>query len=818
MVITFLALSIIGLVLLLSVCLPEKRIVALTAIAAVMYIVLYLFASAIFLTIEKFTVFRVTLSLFILIAISCISFANRIKTSLNTINWNIKSEIIALLIIVTLLVFVQLKSSSIVPGYDAGVYGSRAISLMAGDSKLYDTVSEYSMLSEENALATISLQKASIGLYIDNQALADGTLNFQFHASPIWPALMALSGTVLGIENISAVLGLLLALSCLFMFYIIEKATSSPYPKYVGLLIFGFSPLILYLAKISLSELLLTLLVIFVIYCMQNISLSYSFLGAIAAGIWGYVHISLFAYMPLIFVSFLILLLITKNRLYSYLYSGFAVLYSGSLFFLYRISAKYTIHQLSKIQGIPASMLLIILCVLMFISAGILLFIGTRINRPSGVLSVALPSFLEKRYSMLLQVGTIVLLAATIIQGYRLGYTDAFSVGKGGWAIREDYANRGIYSIFNLTIFSVMMATSIISLLYVMWSFIIRKIAHSWFQKLLYTASMYTLAIYTIMRPDISSNYYASRYLTFFLMVPLIILFTTLIKTKRLAIIAVTICICFNLPFNLLLKNTQEYSGNWHLLNNTMSIVEPGSVVMINSKNTITAQVLTNNLRVLNDNLVFEIKSLDEVKELFPNRNIYVVSNQALADQTLTRMLSTTLKMNGEIMRSDPALRVFYPVKMEQTYNLPFNIYKVTNYSDKIDMSQASDEVMKGFYSIEGSSTKFRWSSGEVSFTMKIDPAKVNSLKIIFNALPDGIKEIPVSLACNGQIIYEDTITELHSRPNTIYIPLDKTLLTDDINNFTMQISTWKPSEIIEGSKDTRDLGIPIISIEAISN
>lgn len=115
-----------------------------------------------------------------------------------------------------------------------------------------------------------------------------------------------------------------------------------------------------------------------------------------------------------------------------------------------------------------------------------------------------------------------------------------------------------------------------------------------------------------------------------------------------------------------------------------------------------------------------------------------------------------------------------------------------------------------GLYDQEfNESVPFRWTNGDAHFTLNTPIARdpVQLILKFYATHPDGSD---VTISINGQTIFDDPVNEENL---TITRSLEGFAFNKSGNGFHIVSDKWKPSDIIESSTDTRELGVAIADI-----
>jgi hypothetical protein len=412
---------------------------------------------------------------------------------------------------------------------DAGVYANRAIHHLEtgglrGRIPLRDRLHGDLLASfdRDNMLRLSPSDPAGdlAGLYLPGTYVpASDHDHFVFQFLPGWPMVMALWAGVFGVSHMLYALAFVYALGVLLFGLLLERLTQGGFARLTTLLIFASSPLLLFLAKYTTSEIFLLFLVLFVAYLLDAESSLHAVLAAAGVLLFALSHSSTFLYAPLLLLATLVACRSTSRRLALFSALAFGVLLVSlplgrffSPFYMRDVFARsFSFLPLSDpaTAGFTA--------VAAFYAAGLALSLVLlrRVSDPPSWLAVRAAAA-ERLLGRALLPTLAVLAAWTAWRGYQLGWTDRFArdLSSGAWGLRAEYADRGWTSLVHLNVVSMVMATSLVGLPAVLVLALTRgrHLCARQPHLFLLIAVVWTLGLYTVFRVDTPFNYYGSRY------------------------------------------------------------------------------------------------------------------------------------------------------------------------------------------------------------------------------------------------------------------------------------------------------------------
>lgn len=637
----------------------EINIIKLLAMGSGMFVAMYTLVSVCLLSLDSFSVKSASSILaVVLFAVLCVTILLNRKPNFRNIDWNIKKYVPLLCIIAVALLVTALKSVPVAPLFDSGCYCAKAIQLLEGDAKTVVELKEYSMVNSETVREELlELQDNQVGIY---QVSADDTsYYYEYHGLPTWPALLALSGAMFGLENMSLILSFILVIVLSSIYFIMENIGVKESIKNLAFIIFAVSPLTLYLYKLPLSEGIITCFFVLSLFLLSEKEHSIKYLAIISIGVLCVSHISLFMYFPIFFTCLFLLYLSSQDKTYAIINLILCVELDISLLYAYKVSKVYLDGNFgTRIKGVDTQDLLTIIVIM------------TVICMTIQVVAILLGQFQKKKFDkvsqklstvflILVKVVLVLALLYSVYMGYKIGFTDKVEIGVGSWRFRELYVNKGFSSIARLNFVNIAMALGWLSFPILIIQFL-RKKHMTVLQTCINSIWIYALSIYTFIQYDTPINYSASRYFFIVLIPAAIIGLGCIIESKKQMILMAVIAIFVSIPFNSTLLMTKEYSGNVQFLEDTASIIEKNACVLVNLEDStfISYNVITN-LREMNYNKVFNYESFEEIEDLSEYYKIYYITSHECENEQFELISEKAYIYIGELY----SLNVIYPLE-----------------------------------------------------------------------------------------------------------------------------------------------------------
>lgn len=705
---------------------------------------------------------------------------------------------------------------------DQGVYQIKTIELMYGNTKNQLDFKEYNILETDDQKREYNeFVENLLGFYkYDNRPTTNinnrlSSVSGIFHGIPTFPAVLALFGTMFGIENMHAINSILYLCAMFFILFIMENLKLKRSVSYLVITLIALSPVIQWVNKSTLTENGLYFIISAFIYAITSEE-NRKYLGLAVMSIWTYsfYHISAFALMPMFFMIFLILYLETNNR--NYLYSNIISLvgfYIG-IMMMFFVSPKYSFDNINKTIGYPGDENII---PIISISVLILLLLNILATRKY-VKNIY--NFLKQKHIFSMLIRVMVLLCFILIVIYTMkvyyGKVEIFRLSaqlyyKSG-SIMQILPHIGIISVFiALGVFAVPVA--IILLLKNPTEVLKSKISLVVGIMFIYSVLIFS----TFMKKEIYHFYYYSRYLAPYLVMAAIgigLLFNQ-VKTKFLLIIFIASLFVIIPADIVLLKEKDNSRMSWAILSDISKKIDNNSAVIIdgNIKNPSNYQrIFSFPIKAMSNADIYPLSNnikqqIDFLKDKY--KSIYFISNRCeyISERYLCLYCNSYITYQDHLKNTN---KIILPKGFEKK-EIDVVLYKYQTNNLLYEMPKVANGI-NGFSNVE--SNKFRWiMSDNASMVVYIDKNNY-ALQISHNGIPLNKlnkEEYSFDILLNDKIIDTVTLNEKNMQ-NNILITLSKNEVHDGKNIIGFKGKTWSPSEY--GSDDKRNLMIPISKIE----
>ena len=163
-----------------------------------------------------------------------------------------------------------------------------------------------------------------------------------FHGVQTFPALMAWSGTLFGVENMMLCQMFFLFLYLAVISFLCDEITSRLWVKVPALVMIGFSPIVLWVAKAALTEMFLALLFVLFFYFLQEGKGKKIWYTLIPLVTYSFYHVTIYTMMPLFVCIYLLYFLKSGEKRYLYVSMANVLGFLAGFFAMLRVNPVYT--------------------------------------------------------------------------------------------------------------------------------------------------------------------------------------------------------------------------------------------------------------------------------------------------------------------------------------------------------------------------------------------------------------------------------------------------------------------------------------------
>lgn len=606
------------------------------------FTIVYLVIAIPMLMAEKFSVFF-DLIITTIVGISAgviICFINRKKYKIKGKKIE-KQEWIMLFVLALCIPFISIRSEAIAANNDIGMYFEHAMVLIEEKAPEVHSLKELDLISDEVDKGVINLLKQSHGLYFDEEK---EDIDINYFSLSTWTTLLALFGKMFGLYNCSLAMNYVYILTVMNLFYLCKKIGANKYSGFLAIFLFGLSPVILYSAKTTLTELIFCYLFICALAALTEKKISNLLISGVMFGLLGFIHIYTCVYYPILCIILFMFSNDRKYKEYGYVNIIQILLFNISIQYCHIISPIYTEKQYQRLSlGGKFSFYqisLIIMGVSLLVSILQVLVICEKSDFIKKIIN-----WLSYKFIYISRVCIILSVMGSLYYGYLLCFTNKLAIEEGvdagSWNLRSRYINTGIKALSYLNLTNLLRATAIISLviLYLL-PFIKKKFTKQ--QQYMYYIFLYGMMIYTLLWCDTPFNYYASRYFIPVIIPMVSVLIAMNVRSKKWLIYICLISLLYFRRYDFNFLQGAPYVGQFQIMKDSIEEIPKGTIIMANIENENLNSILINNLRVINENLVFNLDNKDEILQYYKKEPVYILSENQFENKDMKLVFNKT--------------------------------------------------------------------------------------------------------------------------------------------------------------------------------
>ncbi len=460
--------------------------------------------------------------------------------------------------------------STIGIGYNDGNAQAQAISILNGQNSLEFEIDEYENIAQDSpyeyyffdSVSNIKREDFTASYRIDRDYSLEGKQEImigQYGSNPVYPSLLALSGSMFGMQRMAYIQAIFAF--CLFVFAdeILRALKCNWKLRSVLVLLLGVSPIVVYSNHTTLVEPLIGFCMVMFTYfllCKKDKLQILSSLGVIT---FAFLHTSVFTMIPLFMI----------------------------LYWMYFIHTR-------KVRHLVSSGIMIVGYILSFLFLNITAYENTSINY-----RIAIPFFGKKYY-----IFVIILFAVALIIGLILAIVlkkadsdklREFEKGIGSRIFKILMAAAAIIPIpmtviliilkcytfqdfLSITFISFVVCSGVLMIPYVLFRLVTGKYHIGIKEATVVISFIYSVVLYScVMKPMLEGYYYDSRYITSFIPFVIIIsgMMLNLLKQEEKYVLPLIGIIIMLTPYTTsLLDSKAETRLDKNIFEDVMQIVE----------------------------------------------------------------------------------------------------------------------------------------------------------------------------------------------------------------------------------------------------
>lgn len=728
----------------------------------------------------------------------------------------IKNNSIPIIICILMLPVIWNKFELYGMGQDEGVYQTQAISLLSGDTKLQYEIGSYNNIPEDKREEYLeAIQKKLVGFYLYDDSLP--TLNSEnkigdsagfYHGIPTFPAVLALWGSVTGMENMAGIQTLFYFCAIFLIYYIAGNLKIGRLYQNISTILFAISPIVIWVCKSTLTEMMLVCLIeLFIYFLINKGTRRFILASAIPIVAFSFFHITIYTVIPAIALLYFFLYIYERKKEYLIANTIVLLAFAAGINMMAQIAATYSftynflpIYQLSEFINQINVLTILTFCAAAGMVVSVVLYVCMG---KSKVLLLKEKTKTYKNVQITIRVILILAVAANIA------------------VIVNTASNIGIKDTLR---FSTLVGYGLFTGMILLVCAILGMIIHV--DKLLIDKNniivgfmfYYFVLIYaSLFRRQINYYYYYGRYLVPY--IPFVILEGVLMIKQikkygiRLACVISSALIAFTMAAiydTVLISEKDDTRLSWQGLKACSEMFDDNDIVIVEQN---VAPILYLPLMHMTDSDVYMQydvtldKQLADLLKKSEDKDIYFISNEYYGKSQWESVYIGNYTKSEDDNKTEHLIPFPKEMKKEEC-----QVYIYRYYSEQTEYMLRDTELLtNGFYSIEGES---RWTNGRGTIYCFLEPAEYEVHLQQGSYLPLvelGKESIIINLYLNGELADEYILT-LENRQEDIVFHVTNEQLRQGRNELLIESEQWCPANL--GKGDVRQLGISIRAIE----
>lgn len=792
----------------------RKRTVAeAVVLGTVLFFFTYVFGSMALFVIDRFSLFRAAaaaLGLDIL-AFGAAVFFRRSKPfrlkKLIDLDLSVKDMLIPIAVCIAAVPFVSVKNEIFGMGQDQGVYQIQALNFMYDDNARQKDMEEYHLLEDPEDRSHFEYEVRSLGGYdIQSRNYPETVYDYDvspvsgiFHGIPTYTAMLAMWGELFGAENMTDIGTVFYILAIFLIYYVCRNLKLKAASRICACLLAAFAPVIIWVAKSTLTEMFLAVIMIsFMYFITDDERPKEKWMSIIPAAVFGCYHVSIFTMLPLFVMIYGGMYVFTREKQYAVLTPAVTAGYLASFFMMKQVQPMYTMNNYRDIfvGGINVNNITMVVTaasVGLIIASCVFIFIVSRTNK----------NFCAAKFSKNLSESRPFRIFAAMLMIIPLAFIFINALRK--------YDSWGEASRASILGFGVNAGLVFVVLGGILALFTTRYFIEKNSRLVVFVMFFYCVLAYSaFLRSDIQYYYYYSRYLAPFISVAVIFAALSLDRMGgRVIYPAAALSIAINLPYIRWQKDAKDDTRmEWSVLEDITDVVDEESCVVICSK---YQPELWLPLRTVTDADVYPLNEsdTDQFRKLKGRYDkVFYISDKELSGDDFEVCYKNVVNHSEDDGNNTGD---FVPMSLKYM-EVQDDIYVYSYEKYKLTYEAAEDyRYFRGFSVLEGS---FCWTAqAETEILGKLYPADYTAVLSFGNVIPFeyiDTEEISVTMYMNGKPVGTADITP-ESNCTDITFDVPEELIEDGENIIGFETDMWNTSAV--NPDDDRRVGIPFAAL-----
>ncbi|MCC8136464.1 MAG: hypothetical protein LIO76_00070 [Clostridiales bacterium] len=498
-----------------------------------------------------------------------------------SVSFHLKKEIPVFIVVLCAIPLVMSKNEYFGMGQDEGVYQTQALLFMNGYNDVNLDMSSWYATEDEDEIARLEEATSSsnlIGYYrlasrwnlpgIKAKHVTDENEGV-LHGIPTFPALLALWGSMFGMENMQGINTAIYICVIFLIFYICENMSVHLMGKIISMVIYAISPLVIWSNKSALTETGFTLIFMCFLYFILQLrkeehEIKYALGSAFCVGTLSFYHVSAFVFMPFFVLIYLGLWYFCRKRACLAAMILSTLEYLAGFWMMYTVATSYTSDNYKVIYygfiGHDTICQVVTVTCAAVVLIGLLLLLLVR--KPLPVLRIP-----ASGCAAFVKILCVALACLALYRCHR----------KSSMMIRQ---------LPNVTLGALLIVCGVVVplIVYLTVFFSTKWWLENYDRIMLLTFFVYCVLIYSsLFRPWIKHYYYYARYLTMF--VPLLAIMGGALLDRAVkwqGILSVAVSALILLPYDwCLLTQIDDTRIEWSTLKEIAAELDPGDSIII---------------------------------------------------------------------------------------------------------------------------------------------------------------------------------------------------------------------------------------------
>lgn len=728
-------------------------------------------------------------------------------------DFSLKDAVIPLLVCLLTLPFVHSKNEMFGMGQDQGVYQTQAVLFMNGDTHRQKDFREYHDLRSDHERETFeyNVKNHLRGFDIEPENYpktsyrsGESPVSGIFHGIPTYSALLAMWGTLFGMENMMGIETIFYFLLIFLVYFTCREFKLKTASAFCACAAVAMAPVVIWVSKSALTEMFLALLPASFLYLIaDDENPKDRWLSILPVAVFSCYHVSIYTMIPMFVMIYGYMYVVTREKQFAVLMPVTVCGYFISYFMMRHVQPFYTMNNYSPlfVHGIdPFSITKVVIAV----SAVGLAFVAAFIAVVSKVVKKKKKSGVKKMTKRRINVSKSKTLAIRLMFILPSLYIGVKALTKySSWDGAKYLTLVGFAGNIGLVLFVLGFIAALI------WT---SHIAASEQRIIVAMMFFYCILFYSaFLRYDIQHYYYYSRYLAPFVPIGVILCVITLDRFGgKLLYPATAAGIAFSMPYNTyLMGHKDDTRMEWSIISDLSDFIDDSDCVVISPNYTNTLWLP---IRSINHAAVYpeDESDPDQLRKLTERHGkVYYISGNKL-DENDYKPLYKNVVHHIEDDLNNTADIMPYP---EKFWKIDENIglYVFDKYDFEYTAEDDHDK-MTGVSAVEGT---YCWTnSKDTKILCGLYPTDYKVILNLGNKVPlgtIGYDELEVTMYLNGKKFGTQTIRKTE-KIEPLNFELPGGYVVDGENILEIRSPIWKASKI--NPNDTRELGIPIQSVQ----